>query len=201
MSQFEEGLRQASARQVRIFWIAGGICLGVVLAVALGFVFADGVEIRVSPPDAGHNAEIRVKQGIGLVIGSSAYRIGDEVEIEVSADGFQSVTQPLAGDEVAHVLEVRLSPLPARVGIMTEPEVGGLLWSVDGELSALGGPLEIELPAGSHQVTARHPFFQDFALDLVLARGEQFSELARLEPVEGVLDVTSVPSGATVRLS
>ncbi|EED36240.1 conserved domain protein [Luminiphilus syltensis NOR5-1B] len=124
-----------------------------------------------------------------------------EHQLTITAPRYQRITETIAitGRGVAQQFGFDLLPDWATVNIETDPDTSRVL--VDGE------PLEpsnghYEILSGERVVTITAPGFQDETRELiVMAQEPQDLGLIRLIPADGVIDLTTTPSGANVTVN
>jgi len=202
MNQFNSKLDHAKSRQKRLYLATGIIALAVLLLVATLFVFSRGTRIEIMPEVARKLAETKVTEGIGFNVKGTIYSLTKNPVITVSATGFRDAKETIGSAHLGKVFPIELIELPGRLVIeITNVEDNDLTktkWRVDGRDVAISNKLEIEQEAGSYTVTADNQFYQIKKIGVEIKRGEQTQLKTELQPVEGVLNISSKPSGATV---
>ncbi|MDO8828133.1 PEGA domain-containing protein [Methylophaga sp.] len=199
MSQFNQQLELARKRQHRMYlWLLTSFAL--VFLVIVTIIFASrGTRIEVKPDDA-TGVSINSDSWLAMVMFGSVYSLADTTEIEVTADGFYPHQQTIEQTDSGKVLHITLTPLPAKIVLSTSLEDNQTSWMMDGQIIAIANVLERELPAGEHQLSVQHPYYQTMTIDLVLSRGETMAEDVELQSLQGEFTVKSVPSGAMVTI-
>lgn len=145
-----------TAVRARVAW------LSIEVGAAGALVFLDGNEVSVA-------------RRAGMSIDA-----GDH-ELRVSAPGYAPHQQRLLLEQgVRRVLTVELTPLATHAILRVTSPVVGAHVSVDGR--TLGtAPLELELPAGTHDVRVTHPDFVAADSSVIVAAGERRTVHLRLQ--------------------
>ncbi len=195
--------------------------LGVVIAVplvvaviALAISLTRGVGITVTPTEVATTAQIKVIDGLGVVVRGNVYALSETVGIEVSAPTFFTAQAEIETSGSSNYLEVELQPKPAvLVATVENPtalnpfSVNGTdvaastQWFLDGERVAQGHELSLELPPGSYELIIDNPYHELAARSLELTRAEERNLSIALEPVQGSLAIASQPAGANVSIN
>ncbi len=138
----------------------------------------DGVKMEVA-----ENNRAEISRGSHrLLIESDRYL---PVEVDVEIKGF--------GEEQPLMLE--LLPAWAEVELSTEPEKAEVL--IDGE-SVGTTPLKTEVLRGSHEILLQKEGFKNVSIRQTIEAGKNVSLTAiKLQPVDGQLELKSVPGGAS----
>ncbi len=140
----------------------------------------------------------------GEVLGRTPLQVqvpAGEATIEFSAprhiDGEVSVV--IEGKREAQVVHLDLAPNWANVEIPTSPEAATVY--LDDVDSGFVTPGPVEILAGEHKITLKKPGFAEWSDIVFVTAGERRSlEAVVLEPLDGVLTITSEPTGATVNI-
>jgi formylglycine-generating enzyme required for sulfatase activity len=174
-----------------------GVALSVVLLfVGLVSVLAVPVRVRVEPPPD----ELSLSDSLfQLRLGErSLLREGRHL-LRARLEGYASLeTEYVVADAPSQEFVFRLSPLPGRVEVRTQPVSGvGLL--VDGERRETS-PVDLELAAGPHRIELDGgPRFQAASVDFeVEGLGANQELLLTLTPAWAEVSVRSKPPGAEV---
>jgi formylglycine-generating enzyme required for sulfatase activity len=197
MSQFNQQLELARKRQHRMYlWLLTTFIL--VFLVIMTVIFASsGTRVAIQPEDA-TDVSINADSWLAMVILDSVYSLSESTEIEVNAEGFYPHRQTIERVDSGKVINVTLTPLPAKIVLSTSLDDNLTQWLIENEIIALANILEYELPAGEHQLIVQHPHYQTMAIDLSLSRGETVTRNIELQPVQGEFVVNSVPTGAMI---
>ena len=126
----------------------------------------------------------------------------DEGEHQLLVEGARhlSVQQPLlvTGRAIQQQLHFQLSPAWAEVKINSLPPGAGIL--VDGE-PAGETPATVEILQGEHQVLLQLPAYADWQQTVQIEAGKALDlGQVNLQPAAGLLELSSVPSGANITL-
>ena len=188
-----------SARNRRI--LAGVAVLLLILAGALGagFALSDRTAVSVTPEAAGENFEIAVVDGTAIALGGTVFSLSAPPIIAVRSHGFGETVVLLRMDELGGTVAVALTPLPGRLLVSTTLGVDGVLWSLNDDPVATGVQLDLEREAGTYELEASHPYYQDVRQRVDLSRGALTEVTLQLVPVQGRLVIETEPAGAEVR--
>ncbi len=203
MSQFNTLLDQAKNRQKRLYLIAGFAVLGILLLLVALFVVSRGTRVEIKPEEAKEHAEIRVTEGFGFCVADTVYSLAGNPVISASAPGFKVAEKTIDPAHLGKVFPLELFELPGRLVIEIEGDEDRLLktaWRINGRDAALSAQLDLELASGPYTVTIDNPFFQAKEIAVEITRGKQTQLQVDLQPVVGVLIISSKPAGAKVFL-
>jgi formylglycine-generating enzyme required for sulfatase activity len=200
MSQFKEKLEEARRRQKR-FHLAAGITVPIVLLlVAVLVVISRGTRINIIPAEAKEQAEISVTKGLGFGVTDTVYSLVGNLVITASAPGFKVAVKTIDKTNLGKIVPLELIELPGRLTIGIAGDSDNLkktVWRINGRDAALSDKLDLELEAGRYTITVDNPFFKQKEMELEIKRREQTQLLIDLQSVEGMLEITSKPAGAT----
>lgn len=203
MSQFNKKLDLAKSRQKRFHLAAGITVLAILLLVAALFVVSRGTRVEIIPEEAKELTEIKVTEGLGFCVGETVYSLAGNPVLTASAAGFKIATETIDPAHLGKVFPLELFELPGRLVIEISGDDENLLkttWRINGRDAALSDKLDLELEAGVYAVTIDNPYFQPEERAVEIKRREQTQLQVDLQPVVGVLSISSEPSGATVFL-
>lgn len=200
MSPFEEGLRQARRKQVRLYLGGLAALVLVLFAVLGGLASTSGTLIEVTPDEAHADATLNLVSGLGLTVGKTVYSLSGAPTVEVESEGFRPRSYAIRPDEVGRAVEVRLEPLPGRLIAAVGRALPETRWTLDGDRIAIAAAIDLERPAGTYTLVADHPYFAPVEQMIELQRGRTVELRLDLEPVAGSVSILSEPSGAEVFL-
>ncbi len=203
MSQFNKKLDQAKSRQKRFYLISGISAIAVLLFVAALFVVSRGTRVEIMPEEAKELAEIRTTEGFGFCVGDTVYSLTGAPVITASAPGFKVAVETIDPAYLGKVFPIELFELPGRLVVgITEGDnnLSKTVWRINGGDVALSDRLDLELEAGPYSLAIDNPFFELKEVTVEIKRGEQTQLQADLQPVDGVLNISSIPPGAAVFL-
>jgi formylglycine-generating enzyme required for sulfatase activity len=203
MSQFNQKLELARRRQKRFYLIAGITVPVILLLVVALIVVSRGTRVDIIPEDAKEHAEIRVTKGLGFCVSDTVYSLAGNLVITASAPGFKAAVKEIDYAHLGKVIPLELFELPGRLIIEIsgdDAQQAKTAWRINGREAALADKLDLELEAGRYTVTIDNPFFQPKEIEVEIKRREQTLLEIELLPVEGELNISSKPSGATVFL-
>ncbi len=204
MSQFNEKLDQAKNRQKRIYLFSGLTVMSILLLVVVLFVFSRGTRVEIMPMEANELATISVIEGFSFSIGDVVYSLAGNPVISASAPGFKVATKTIDSVYLGKVFPLELFELPGRLVIKisgNERNLSKTAWQINGRDTDLSDKLDLELEAGSYTVTINNPFFQAKVLTVEIKRRKQTKLQVDLQPVDGMLNISSKPDGAKVFLN
>lgn len=194
----EEESAAESGRNRRILAVLAVVLLVVAGALGAGFALSDHTKVKVSPEAATEGASISVVAGTAIALGGTVYSLSAPPILAVRSPGFAEAVLPLRTDELGGTVETTLEPLPGRLLASTTLGIDGVLWSLNDEPLATGTHLDVEREAGTYELEASHPYYQDARQSVELARGTLSEVNLQLVPVQGRLVITSEPAGAEV---
>ncbi|MBO6948496.1 MAG: SUMF1/EgtB/PvdO family nonheme iron enzyme [Rhodospirillales bacterium] len=198
MSEFELGIKQARAKQRRIYAVGFSALLAAVAALGIAFALAGGTPIEVSPNDAKPSANVTVERGAAVAVGNVIYSLADTFDIVIDANGFQKLVRTIEPHEKGKPVAVTLTELPGSIVATTNPESEASRWFLNGELQSVGPRLETEVSAGNHQVALDNPYFEKVEKQVEVGRGTMTNIEIFIEPVLGRLSIETEPTGGEV---
>ncbi|MDJ0622316.1 MAG: SUMF1/EgtB/PvdO family nonheme iron enzyme [Desulfocapsaceae bacterium] len=201
MSEFSTKLDKAKSRQKRLYLFASMLVLVILLIVVSLLVVSRGTRVDIIPADAAEHAEISVTNGLGFTLGDTVYSLFGNPVIIASAPGFKDGVETIGHVHLGKVFPLEMFELPGRLRIELagDPEkLRKTAWRIDGREAAVGQSLDLELVAGAYTVNIDNPFFQLNEVGVEMKRGEMTQLQVSLEPVQGVLILSSTPPGAKV---
>ena len=148
MSEFEQDIRQAKARQRRvyIYTFLAFVCTTGFLATVLFFM--SGTTIKISPIEAEETGVIRVVNGYALAHRRVVYGLFGSPTINVGAKGFREQRRIISTEEQGNKIEITLIPKPGKILATTSPAMDNTKWILNGELSSVGKVFTRELKHG-----------------------------------------------------
>ncbi len=204
MSRLRDSLTEAQkGRRRRQILSISGIALIVLVAASayLILTYLGRLTVTIAPDDAVASSQIELLAGRGIVLGDSIIAVREPLNLRVSADGFQPEEVTVSDATWRRgELDIVLKPRPAKLIAEAAPELSDLSWYLDGALVAQAPSLSVELQPGQYAVGTRHPHFESAGEDISLERGQSLELSFALAPVQGSIEITSVPSGAGVTL-
>ena len=204
MSQFNEKLDQAKHRQKRIYLFSGLTVMSILFLVVVLFIFSRGTRVEIMPIEANESAKISVIEGLSFSIGDVVYSLAGNPVIRASAPGFRVATKAIDPVYLGKVFPLELFELPGRLIIQisgNERNLSKTAWQINGRDADLADKLDLELESGSYTVTINNPYFQPKVLTVEIKRRKQTKLQVDLQPVDGILNISSKPDGAKVILN
>lgn len=182
-------------------WSSGQIVLAASIAIVLftlWFLFtAKSVRINFSAP----TQAISLSGGFHIEFGNVFLLRRGEYEVVATAEGYETFSVKFeVNDERNQTLFFELTPTPGHLSIKVTPEdasfqVEGLqLWT-----QAVSGELVLRLPAGTHELMARHPRYQEARNTVEIDGKGQMQNIAiELVPNWSKIFIDSRPMGADI---
>ena len=201
MSKFNIDLEQASKRQTLFYLLLASGIIFVSLAVVVPLALVNSTFIEISPKEASQLAELRVTRGQALAIGNKVFSFAGPVGLEVAAQGYLSAWIEISSEDKANFVEVRLAEAPGILKATTIPASETTKWYLNGKLISVSSSLSVKLQFGEYGLTADNHFFEKETLKVDVRKGETTDLKINLKPIEGLLKLKSVPSGAVVNLN
>ena len=190
---------QRMRARARLRWLAGGLVALLLLAVVLPpLLFGAAASFQVTPTQAAQQVQARVIDGAGFVRGGTAYFLGAQTRIELTAPGFAVQTATLHSN--APPLSIALRVAKVHVRIDTEPSLAQTEWRVDGALVDTAAQFTHALSPGAVQLEINHPHYQPHTVALTITVGESIARQIALTAHTAELQIASEPSGAQVWL-
>lgn len=200
MSEFDQRIRSARKNFFLTTIIGGAFFLILGVAAVLWIVLVRGYTVKISPQAAVKEAVMAVDSGVGFTLGDKLYAASDTVTLNVSSPTFFPARLTVTAEEKRR-LAVELAPKPATVRLMPEPANDRIKWSIDDQLTHIGGRLDRTLAAGSYSLTIDSPYHATVRKNLELARAQLLEETVDLAPVAVALNFDSQPPGASVSIN
>jgi formylglycine-generating enzyme required for sulfatase activity len=198
MSEFKQAILAAKkqSRQKRILLTTGTV-LAVIILISL-LVIARASRIEVLPAEISNQAEVSAVSGIAFVINNHLYSLSAKAEIEARAPGFKAQTLELSSEDFGKVTQLVLEPLPAQLTLSTPLSDNNTSWYLDGAIAAVADRLDKMLEAGDYEITVSHPYYEEKSLSVSLQRGEKREQSISLTPLQGRLEINSIPGEANI---
>ncbi len=184
-------------------WSSGQIVLAASIAVVLftlWFLFtAKSVRMNFSAP----TQAIALSGGFHIEVGNVFLLRRGEYEVVARAEGYETFSSKFeVNDERNQTLSFDLTPTPGLLGIEVTPE--DALFQVEGLQSwtkAISGKLVLRLPAGVHELMARHPRYQEARNTVEIdGKGQLQSIAIELLPNWSKIFIDSRPMGAEIMI-
>lgn len=204
MNQFNKKLDKAQSQHRRNYIISGLVMIGILFLIVVIFIFSRGTRVEVMPPEAGKSATIRVTNGFSFSIGNVVYSLAGKPIINVSAPGFKDRIETIDSIFLGKIYPLEMLELPGRLIINITGEEENLSktnWKINGRDVAFAANLDLELEAGTYTVMIDNPFFQPKELTVEIERRKQTKLQTDMEPVNGMLNISSNPAGAKIFLN
>ncbi|TNF95083.1 MAG: PEGA domain-containing protein [Gammaproteobacteria bacterium] len=199
MNEYNEQILRARAKQRRLYLILMASVIGVFLVLFILFGIMRVTAVEIFPKDASETAVIDLQRGIGFSIGRKVYTFTSRTSLEIAAKGFHTkIIEVLPNTD--GLLRVELSELPGKLLVETRPGSEEIRWLLDGRLVAVSRTLETELTPGTYALEIDSPYHEKKLIDVDLVRGEENNLMIDLSPIQGEMEILSVPSGMPVKI-
>ena len=170
--------------------------MGVLLVVVLGvFTLLKPIELDLRPGDA----DVRSVGNFSWQSASSVFVFPGEHRLHAERQGYipAEVRVRVGGPAQARAL-IHLVKLPGKL----EVDTGGVTAQISADGASLGRvPGIVDVPAGERTLTFRAPRYLDHVERLTVAGGGEKQQLkVALKPNFGVINITSIPAGATIEV-
>jgi len=196
-----EELLRARARQRRFYLLLTLVLFsGAILTLGL-IAFSNGTVIEVQPKQAKDTAVLNVAGALGGSIGSTVYSLFGNPTIEVSASGFAMLRKTLLDSETGGRLRIKLSEVPQLLRVTTKPNSDKTRWFIDGKMAAIAKQLQQKLFSGEHAIEIDSPYFKKQRISVVMELAKPLDRSVDLQPISGEMTITTVPTGASVRIN
>jgi formylglycine-generating enzyme required for sulfatase activity len=199
MSEFNEYLERARVRQRRLYLVLMISVVAVFLVLFVMFSVMKVTTVEVLPAEASAIASIDLLTGAGFVVGKKVYTFTSGSSLSVAASGFRSAVVEMLPDK-SGFLRVELTELPGRLRVVTRPPGETVRWLLDGKLLNISEVLETELMPGDYSLEIDSPYHEKKTIDIHLIRGEHKNLAIDLQPVQGEIEVLSIPEGMPVKI-
>ena len=186
--------QRATRTRLRTDWIALGVSLLVLVALAWFVLAAKILEVRVEPADA----RISVSGGLAVPFGARILLRPGNYTLEASAPGYVGARRELAVDTSAgQRIDIELARLPGRLAVHTAPVTAHVL--VDGVATGDSNGEPIPVEAGEHRlrIEAERYLAQEQTLSIT-GKDELQTLEATLAPGWGTYGIDSQPAGARI---
>lgn len=200
MSSIDEAIAKGKRRR-KTAAIVSLIGLFAVAAIYFIWLFlTKGYAFNVTPDEAAKSPAFQVVDGNAFFISDKLYVIGSAAKITVSAPKFVPSTLDI-DSATPSTIEVELSPLPATINVTTHPNLADVSWYVNGEKLTVNHTLQTELPEGSYEISATHPFYTTAILTIDAEKAALIEEVMELTPIDGQISINSSPADAIVSIN
>jgi formylglycine-generating enzyme required for sulfatase activity len=193
--------RGAERKRFRVPLSPAGIAVTAVLFVFIGVAWfvltARSVSFQITP----ETGVLEISGGMAMEVGPRYLIRRGEVQVTINAEGYYEYSGALTiGDESAQSFAIELVPLPGFLDLDTGVATGVEVFA-DGEAVGTTPLKQLELAAGEHTLTLRHPRYEDFETTVAI-EGRQTSQSLSLEllPAWANVDFSTTPAGATVTI-
>lgn len=199
MSKFSIELVRARRRQRRLYLVLVASVIVIAFMLFIMFKSMNVITIEVIPEEISGVAAIELQSGLGFLIGRKVYTFTETSSLSVSAQGFQTRIVEILSEK-DKFLRVQLIELPGKLQVQTRPSTEATRWLLDDELVKVGKSLSTELMPGDYALQIDSPYHEKKTVDINLVRGDDKKLLIELSPVQGEIEVQSVPGDMPVTI-
>lgn len=199
MNEFNEYLQRARVRQRRLYLVLITTVVAVFLLLSVLFSVMKVTTVDVLPAEASAIASIDLQTGAGFLIGRKVYTFTSGSSLSVSASGFRTAVAEILPN-TGGFLRVELTELPGRLRVVTRPPGEKVRWLLDRKLLDVSEVLETELMPGDYSLEIDSPYHEKKTIDIHLSRGGYKNLAVDLQPVQGEIEILSIPEGMPVRI-
>jgi len=201
IDRLETELMRARSRQRTRYMVISLVLLLVGLLSAGAIVFSNATVVVVNPAAARQHAVITVVDGFGAMVGNALYTLSGHAVIEAASPGFRNLRNTVQGSDFGTALSLKMTPLPGHLHITTRPPADNTRWFIDGRMVVVAVLLNQDVAAGKHSIDINSPYYQQARISVTAERGKTVSQTVELQPVEGRLNIHTIPTGATIRIN
>ena len=171
-----------------------------VALIAIFYIFAQGVNIRILPKEASEDASLTLKKGIGLTFSNRFIFFPGEKKLLIQSPGFYDEELSFLVDSSSDTYDVELKKLPGNVRFLLLPKVEGEVYIDKKLIKSEQGVYSIN--AGRHFLEIDNPLYvlhSSIIEVLGMDTDQDFSIV--LEPNWATVLLDSTPEEAEVYLS
>ena len=204
MNRFEQTLTQAKNRHRRR--IITGVVFAILVAalIASGFFilnFTGRVKVEILPSEVSDIAVIEIIEGYAFEYQRNLLGINSAMKFRVLADGFETETLDIFDATWKRgKIDVILREIKSTLQAVTEPKIADVQWYLNDALMSRGDQFDIALNSGEYTLRATHPYFTPIEKNLMIERNQDRNLILPLDPIEGLIEITSDPAGASVSI-
>ena len=171
-----------------------------VALIAIFYIFAQGVNIRILPKEASEYASLTLKKGIGLTFSSRFIFFPGEKKLLIQSPGFYDEELSFLVDSSSDTYDVELKKLPGNVRFLLLPKVEGEVYIDKKLIESEQGVYSIN--AGRHFLEIDNPLYvlHSSTIEVLGMDTDQDFSIV-LEPNWATVLLDSTPKEAEVYLS
>ncbi len=200
MNEVEHILTEAQRRHRKRLLVGSATVasiIGLAVLVYLATVLIGRLTVVVAPTEAASTAQIEVLEGIGFVAGSNIWGLKRQLNMVVTADGYETEELSIARATWKRgKVDVVMREVLATLQATTVPKLPEVQWYLNDAFIAKGASLETRMNSGEYNVSARHPYYVSTIQNLTAEKGKNYRLELKLGPVKGEIFITSIPDGA-----
>lgn len=193
-------IKQATKKGASTYLVIGSATVIVLVCFFLWLLVVKAHVLIINPDEIRTSAKITLSDGIGIVSKNKVYLFGNNGQVAINADRFEQAVVTINELSPPNI-EVILIPSPAIISAELTNISGESTWFVDDQLIHVGDTFEHSLPPGSYLVSLKNAFYEVWQQEIVLERAEQRTLSIDLKPIEGSLNIQSIPLGARIVLN
>jgi formylglycine-generating enzyme required for sulfatase activity len=200
MSEFNEELKRAAARQHRIFLVSLLAIIFLVVSVGGFTLFVKGTPIVVMPIEAAETVNVDTTGGLAIVIDGKLFSLSRNPVIKTTAEGFETDERVITAEQEGTQQVVILVPLPGQIILKTDKENPRAQWFIDGKAVSLSKDLDMTVEAGRYVVTVDPNYYHEESLEIEVGRGKTFQKTLNLRELAVPLEIETIPGDASVEI-
>ncbi|USG61904.1 SUMF1/EgtB/PvdO family nonheme iron enzyme [Sneathiella marina] len=200
MSEFNQELKRAAARQHRIFFISLLVIILLIVSVGGFTLFVKGTPILVIPAEIEETAELDVTSGMAMIVDGTLFSLTRNPQLTTKAPGFEVDERVIAADQEGTQQIIELVPLPGQIILKTDKENPEVEWFVDGKTVSLSKDLDLTIEAGRYFVEVDPKYYRKESLEIEVGRGEIVEQIVSMQELAVALDIETVPDGADIEI-
>ncbi|MEH6524482.1 MAG: SUMF1/EgtB/PvdO family nonheme iron enzyme [Sneathiella sp.] len=200
MSEFNQELKRAAARQHRIFFFSLLVIILLVVSVGGFTLFVKGTPIRVAPAEIEATAELEVINGMAMIVDGTLFSLSRNPKIKTAAQGFAVDERVITAEQEGTQQIIELVPLPGQIILTTDKENPAAEWFVDGKPVSLSKDLDLTIEAGRYTISVDPKYYLKESLDIDVGRGEVVQQIVAMRELTVPLKIETIPGDALIEV-
>ena len=196
MSRFEFDVLTAQTKKNKQRLVLFIVLLLVSSSIIFYAVFFKQTELNILPPEISEKNTINVSRGVGVVLGGRLFSLSSNVELTVSAAGFQDKAWPLKEGQLGIQQIIELEPALSILQFSATPPQKAK-WFINGAFIAEGPNLNYQMLAGTHELTVISLTGMEQTSTFQVGRGEVLSKTFEFPTISGTIEIET-PKGSQV---
>ena len=188
MSRFEFGVLTAQTKKNKQRLVLFIVLFLISSSIIFYAVFFKQTELNILPPEISEKNTINVSRGVGVVLDGRLFSLSSNVELTVSAGGFQDKTWPLKEGQLGTQQIIELEPALSILQFSATPPQKAK-WFINGAFIDEGPNLDYEMVAGTHELTVISLTGMEQTSTFQVGRGEILSKKFEFPSITGTLEI------------